>query len=326
MKILFVTNMYPTVRRPTFGIFVARQAEALRAAGVDVVVEAIAGDRGEADYFLARARIRRAIRRERPDLIHCHYGYSPLAAAWLGRPYVVTLCGDDLNGESDGRGGVRLKSRIGTVVTKTLAAGASRVIVVSEAMRELLPRRIRARCVVLPYGIDERIFSTGSRADARRHLGLPATGLVLTFVNSCRQRTKRLDVAQATLAELHRRGVTAQLLVAEDVPGDEMPWYYRAANCLIMASEREGTPNCVLESLSCGVPVASVAVGDMRRIIDRPERGMIAAREPAALADAVLSLCNGMPDGVPGLLPADVSAQHVTARLIDIYRSVAASA
>jgi len=98
MKVLVVTNMYPTAAQPYFGIFVARQVEAVRRAGVDVVLEAIAGERGESDYLLARRRIARLVRSERPDVIHCHYGYTPLAAAFLGRPYVVTLCGDDING------------------------------------------------------------------------------------------------------------------------------------------------------------------------------------------------------------------------------------
>src|SRR5947208_1422328 len=125
MRVLVVTNMYPTRERPDFGVWVARQVDSLKREGLDVLVEVIAGARGEADYFLSRRRIGRAIRLSKPDLVHCHYGYTPLAAAFLGRPYIVTLCGDDINGESDGRGGITLKSRIGMVVTQLFALGAA---------------------------------------------------------------------------------------------------------------------------------------------------------------------------------------------------------
>ncbi|MBA2628210.1 MAG: glycosyltransferase [Gemmatimonadales bacterium] len=324
MKVLFVTNMYPTAERPSFGIFVARQAAALREAGVDVAVEPIAGHRRQPDYFLARRRIAAAVRRERPDLIHCHYGYSPIAAAFQGLPFVVTLCGDDLNGESDGAGDIRFKSRLGIVVSQAFAARAARVIVVSNAMQSLLWAHTRARSEVLPYGIDDRLFSMGSRSEARRRLGLSEDGLVLSFVNSCRQRTKRLDVARATAAELVRRGVATHLLVADDVPADDMPWYYRAANCLIMTSEREGTPNCVLESLACGVPVVSVPIGDLSMIVDAPARGRVVPRDPAVLADTVLELCASSPVPAPGLLPARFRADTITSRLVELYREILA--
>ena len=39
MRVLIVTNMYPTAAKPTYGIFVAEQVEALRKAGPDSVVD-----------------------------------------------------------------------------------------------------------------------------------------------------------------------------------------------------------------------------------------------------------------------------------------------
>jgi len=135
LRILIVTNMYPAPGRPYFGVFVERQVEAARRRGIDVRVEVVAGDRGKADYLLARRRVRGAIRAFRPQLIHCHYGYTPLAAAFLGTPYIVTLCGDDLNGQSDGRGGITPKSRAGILVSQTFAATSRLVIVKSHGRK-----------------------------------------------------------------------------------------------------------------------------------------------------------------------------------------------
>jgi glycosyltransferase involved in cell wall biosynthesis len=322
-RVLVVTNMFPSAERPYFGIFVARQVEALEALGVETTVETIAAGRGEADYFLGRRRVRRTVRGFRPDVIHCHYGYTPLAVVGSGVPYVVTLCGDDLNGESNGQGGVTLKSRAGIEVTQAMSALARRVLVQSEAMRRALRPRARSLAEVLPNGVDAEAFAPGSRRAARAYLGVPDDRLVIGFVHSIRQPTKRLDIAQAVRDELERRGVATHLLVAESVPAAAMPWYYRAADCLLMTSDREGAPNCVKEALACGVPVVGRPVGDLPELIRDPAMGrVVASRDPARLADAIVSLDRG-PDVRAPMLPAPFRSENIAARLVEIYRSIA---
>ncbi len=324
MKVLVVTNMYPTAAQPYFGIFVARQVEAVRRAGVDVVLEAIAGERGESDYLLARRRIARLVRSERPDVIHCHYGYTPLAAAFLGRPYVVTLCGDDINGESDGQGGITFKSRLGLVVTQLFALGAARVLVKSDAMRHRLWASSRAKTDLVPNGVDEDLFFPLPASAARQRLGIAGDVTVLGFVNSKRQRTKRLDLAVATRDVLAGRGRRVELLIAENVPPEEMPWYYRASDCLLMTSDLEGSPNAVKEALACGVPVVSVPVGNVPDLIDSPERGRVASRDPALLADAVEEVLRSQSSARYSLLPQRLQASSVARRLVEIYQRACA--
>jgi teichuronic acid biosynthesis glycosyltransferase TuaC len=321
MRILVVTNMYPTASRPYFGIFVERQVAALRRAGAEVVVETIAGERGEQDYFLARPRILSAIREHGPDLIHCHYGYTPLAAAFAGVPYIVTLCGDDLNGASNGRGGTTLKTRAGIPVTQLLALRARRVIVKSAAMQRRLWAPARRKSLVLPNGVDTTVFRPGSRIEARRRLGLEADSLVVGFVNSIGQPTKRLDLAEATRDALARGGRAVRLLVAERVPPAEMPMHYHASDCLLMTSDREGAPNCVKESLACGVPVVGVPVGDLPELIDGPALGRIVSRDPEQLAHAVAAL-EPAPDIRPSLLPERFDDAAIALRLLRLYSEV----
>jgi glycosyltransferase involved in cell wall biosynthesis len=322
VKVLVVTNMYPTDARPYFGVQVARQVESLRRAGVTIVLEAIAGDRGEADYFLARRRLARLVRIEQPDLIHCHFGYTPLAAAFLGRPYLVTLCGDDVNGESDGRGGITLKSRLGILVTQVCARAAARVIVKSAAMRDRLWPAARRKAELVPNGVDEDLFRPLPRREARQRLGIRADALVLAFVNSGGQATKRLDLATATRDALAGRGRAAQLVVAEHIPPAAMPWYYGAADCLLMTSDLEGSPNCVKEALACGVPVVSVPVGQVPELVDTPARGRVVPRDPTALADAVDAVVRAQPPTRSSLLPDALRAASVAERLLGIYARV----
>jgi glycosyltransferase involved in cell wall biosynthesis len=322
LRILVVSNMYPSAENPHSGIFVAREVQALERAGVEVLALPIAGRRGEWDYFAARTRIAQSIQSFRPDLVHTHFGYSQVATAFLGRPFVVTLYGDDINGESNGVGSITLTSRLGIVVTTSLGRKAQRIIVQSEAMRRRLPARLQSRSIVLGSGVDDAHFSPAPAEEARQRLGLAPGDLVLGFVNSGRQPTKRLDLAEATRDELVRRGRPAKLLVAESVPADEIRWYYRAADVLLMTSDLEGSPNCVKEALSCGTPVVSVAVGDVPQLLTEPAQGVIAERSPQALANGVETVLGRAATPRVSLLPVHLRASTVAQRLIEIYRDV----
>ena len=321
LRILAVTNMYPTTADPVFGKFVQRQVDSLRAAGVDIRV-ALVATRSRLDYVLGRRRLHHLIRESQPDLVHAHFGFTGVTVVGLRRPLVMTLCGDDLNGESDGAGGTTVKSRVGVLVSKMVTRFADRVLVMNRSMWTRLSSSVRARTDVLPYGVDERLFSPGPMGPARERLGLPLRDRVVCFVNSGKQITKRRGLAEAAVAELVRRGVAAHLMVVDDVLPEDMPWYYRASDSLVMTSEREGSPSVVREALACGVPVVSVPVGDVREVIVRPEQGRVTGDDPRELANAIEEVWRTTAPARRCLLDSAYTATATTARLLGLYEEL----
>ncbi len=310
--------MYPTADRPYFGIFVARQVESLRRAGLDVAVEPIAGPRGRADYLLARRRVGRRVAEFGPDVVHVHFGYAGVAGLGHGPPAVLTLHGSDVHGLS----GAGWRRRMGALISRRAARRADRIIVQTDARRRQLPPKLGDRIEVIPNGIDEDLFRPQPRVEARARLGLRGTDTVLLFVDGSGSANKRRDLAEAVVAEVRRQGRPATLLVAGRVPPDEMPWYYGAADALLLTSDREGSPMCVKESLACGTPVVSVPVGDVTEILDSERRGIVAPREPAALARAVGQVLDGAEPAV-SLLPGRLRASVVAERVAGVYQALA---
>ncbi len=51
MKVLVITNMYPTPKYPSFGTFVEEQVNSLRKEGVDVDVLFVNGIKGKINYL-----------------------------------------------------------------------------------------------------------------------------------------------------------------------------------------------------------------------------------------------------------------------------------
>src|SRR5207248_6327956 len=67
MRVLVVTNMYPTEANPQFGIFVKEQVESLRALGVDIDVLFVNAKEGRwrrKAYLLGFPRLWSALRRQ----------------------------------------------------------------------------------------------------------------------------------------------------------------------------------------------------------------------------------------------------------------------
>src|SRR6201995_4334783 len=170
MRALVVTNMYPSPARPALGPFVRDQVEALRRRD-DVEVELFAFDPGPRELLRAAARLRRAFRGRRFDVVHAHFGLTawPALLARLG-PVVVTLHGNDL-----------LVRRSYLVTRAALPFTALTAAVSREFSANLPGAGTRRRVAVLPVGIDLTRFRPIPRAQARARLGLDPDGSYLLF-------------------------------------------------------------------------------------------------------------------------------------------------
>ena len=96
MRVLVVTNMYPSRERPWLGPFVRDQVEALRRRD-DLEVELFAFGPGPRALARAAISLRRRYRGQKFDIVNAHFGLTawPALLARLG-PVVVTLHGNDL--------------------------------------------------------------------------------------------------------------------------------------------------------------------------------------------------------------------------------------
>ena len=309
MKVLALTNMYPTEAEPWFGSFVAYQVLALREAGVEMDVVAFDG-RGSRLAYLRAARIVRDRVRDGFDLVHAHYGLSG-AVAMLQRsvPVVTTFWGSDV-------AYVPWQRRVSWVVSR-----ATCPVFVAAANATKLGVRDAA---VIPSAIDIDLFRPISRAEARRRLGWDERGRYVLFPAAPGNAVKRHELFAATMRELQQQVPRLQPVYLQGLSREDVMLVMNAVDVTLLTSASEGSPLAVKESLACSTPVVSVPVGDVPETLDGLPGCSIAPPEPSALAEGV---SNALAVGRPEALrerASSFSGPEIAARVIDLYKRVVA--
>ncbi len=267
------------------GLSLRRQATAM-ANGARAVVAALA----------ARERI----------VLDAHYLWpdgvaASLLAKELGVPFTMTARGTDLNV-------IASDPVVGAAIAQA-AAHAHACGAVSSALGDRFAQVTglpRARILDVRNGVDLQRFAPGDAAAARRSLGLPATGRIVLGVGRL-VSGKGFRLAAQAMASLpagttlvlvgdglERAAITAAWPATRflgALPPDGVATACRAADVLVLPSEREGWPNVVTEALACGLPVVATRVGGIPQILGDPVPpflgAMIAPGDGKALAAAL---------------------------------------
>lgn len=106
----------------------------------------------------------------------------------------------------------------------------------------------------------------------------------------------------------------------------EVASFYAASDVLLLASNFEGMPRCVLEALGCGLPVVTTDVGEVRRVVRNGYSGEVAdSFSPDRIACSLKKVLDGREkysrDKCVASI-ADYTPQKVLAELYDKIREL----
>ncbi|MBI3272532.1 MAG: glycosyltransferase [Planctomycetes bacterium] len=320
MRVLHVTSGWPSEENPGQGVFIQEQVASLENEGVDCEVLRVNARRTRFSYLEAALRLPRLVRRGRFDLLHAHYGLCGILVAPLRSvPSVVSFLGDDVLGTPGPDGRPTRWSRLVAHAGRRAAARARAVIVKSQRMAVALGLPgVR----VVPNGVDLARFRPLDRDECRRELGLPCEQTLVLFSGDPRVPVKRFELAEAAVDRARRAGAKLELLPMLRVPRPRVPLLLNAADCLLLTSHHEGSPNTVKEALACGLPVVSVDVGDVAERLRGVSRSYVTPPDADALATALLAVLGspGRSNGPEHVRDLDLGS--IARRIRSIYEDV----
>ncbi len=314
LRVLVVTNMWPSAAAPMAGIFVAEQVASLERCGVYADVLHIDGGAGGwRAYLVGFGRVRDALRRGRYDLIHAHYVFSGIMAlggAALARqrhvPVVVT------------QHGIETQTGWTAPLCRWTSRRTAATIATSQRVQAALGR---PEAAVIPCGVDTELFRPMPVEEARAALNLPADMPLVLFAGM-RRPEKRFDLVEAAVARLAGQGQPVQLVIAEHEAHERMPFYMNACDVLVLASEAEGSPMVIKEALACNLPIVSVDVGDVAELTAGIPGCVIVPRDVESLAGGLAAALafGSRTTGCAAI--AHLSLDAIAARLVALYAEV----
>jgi glycosyltransferase involved in cell wall biosynthesis len=282
----------------------------------------------------------------RIDLIDAQFEYpegvgAVRAARALGLPVFVTLRGLLTK---------YLKSPSRRAQCLDALRAATGVISVSHSLKRTAEEHgiDGSKIRVIPNAVDPGAFGPGSRAEARRALGVgPEEPLVVTvahvqpvkgqhdLVEALAQVKVKRGAVRAALIGNHeydtrytravKRGIALGGLQADitflgQQPPHMIAHWLRAADVFALPSYHEGCCNAVLEALACGTPVVTTPVGDNANYVDASHGLLVPPGNAAALAGAIDAALDRKWDR--RAIAAQMAARtwdHVAGEVLDYY-------
>lgn len=314
---------------PIISTFVQSQANSMRMAGWEVFL-GIVDDRTSIKGVIRNIkRLQVEVGQKRPGLVHVLYGSMTALVSYLGKgelPLVLSFCGSDLLGVPAPSITWRVREWVARFIGLWVAGRSAAIIVKSHNLLQSLPISLREKTTILPNGVDINFFRPIDKKEARAKLGWSQQARVVVF-NPSRdhnQYVKNFDLARRTVEDLARYVPNTSLQLITNISAQEVLLRLNAADCLLVTSLHEGSPNIVKEAMACNLPVVSVPCGDVPERLGGTYPGGVFPYDAVSLSAGIQEVFKAKErsNGLEQLIAQGLTADLIAERLTQIYCKV----
>lgn len=314
---------------------VRAQAASLTAMGEEVFFRGIAGKWSVKSMLKNFKHLNKEIKRLKPNLVHAQYGSMIALIACMAKnnvPFIVSFMGSDLLGVPIG--GFKWRSRAFLAKWAGLFAAyrAETIIVKSRNLLNELPEKLRRKAIILPNGVDMEIFRPLPKNECRARLGWRDDEKIALFFASTgrahNQVIKNQKLAADAINILEKQNPLVKLNIGANITRQEVVIMMNAADCFLLTSLHEGSPNVVKEAMACNLPLVSVPCGDVRERLENITAGGVYTYYPIDLAKGVSKVFEkgARSNGRKELIRQGLRSPDIALSLIGIYKKALGAA
>lgn len=313
MKVIFVASGNKTVG--IVSSFVQSQYDSLVEAGLDMILFPVVGH-GIKAHLRAVKHLCALIRKEQPDVVHAHYSVcghvAAMARVLLQRKpkLVVSILGS-----------FPTHSRKWRLVRFCIRHIWDKTIVKSQRTARQLGEAVS----IIPNGVNLDMFCPQDHLDARACVGFETDKRYVIWCSHPDRLEKNYALAQTAVEILKKKQDHVELLPIYNKTPQEVVRYMNAADCLLLTSVQEGSPNVIKEAMACNCPIVSTDVGDVRERLTGldgcyilPEKDM---QSPDALANLIgEAICySKRTEGYNRIINDELTIQQIAKRIMACY-------
>lgn len=312
MKVIFVASGNKAVGK--VNSFVQSQYESLVAEGLDMVLFPIVGH-GIKAHLQAAKELHHLIRREQPDVVHAHYSICAHVAA------LAMMC-------------MRKKTKLVVSILGSFPTHSMKWRLVRFCIRHIwdktivkskrTAKQLGEDVAIIPNGVNLETFYPQDYHQARQLVGFETDKRYIIWCSNPERKEKNFALAQAAVGMVSESDNVVLFPIFNKTP-QEVAIYMNAADCLLLTSQMEGSPNVIKEAMACNCPIVSTDVGDVRERLEGlagcyilPEKDM---QSPEALANLIgEAICYGKrTEGYNRIIEDELTIQQVAKRIMSCY-------
>ncbi len=249
MNILFISS-----GNSTSGLspIILNQGNSLVSIGNSVSYYSIKG-KGLKGYLRNIKPLKKYLKENKFDIIHAHFVWCGIIASLAGaKPLVVSLMGSDVKGN--------LMNKLLSIVFIKLFW--DKTVVKSEDMRRSL---YISKVSVIPNGVDFNRFKPIDKNTAMAITKWDISKKHILFAGDPNRKVKNFKLAKEAFEKCS--DMNLELHVLKNIDNKILPYYYSAADVVLLTSLWEGSPNVIKEAMACNRPIVSTNIGDVKEII-----------------------------------------------------------
>ena len=314
MKVIFVASGNKK-GGSNVSAFVQSQYDSLKKEGLEMRLVGTEG-KGAKAYLRAAWKLRKMIHEFRPDVVHGHYSLC----GWVANIACFGLCKKPKIVVSI-LGSFPTKGKKWKLVRWSIRHLWDATIVKSQRTASQLGLPVN----IIPNGVNLEIFQTQDNATARKAVGFEAGKKYIIWCSNPDRPEKDWALAVEGVRELENEGMRAELVAVYNKTPEEVCTYMNAADCLLLTSWTEGSPNVIKETMACNCPIVTTNVGDVtERLENLNGCYVVDSREPKELAEALRkSLAFGKrTEGRKRIIADQLEISQIAKRIKDIYGSI----
>lgn len=289
-----------------FTPFVEEQIMALQKQGCEIVRYPVCG-KGFLGYLMELPKLKKIISIEKPNVIHAHFGLCGLLANLQRKvPVVTTYHGCDINSR---------KLRIFSYLSLRLS---KHNVFVSNAQKNKVKSYWSRDCSVIPCGVDTKFFHAMDKQEARKLMHLAVEDIIILFSSNFDRVEKNAKLAKDAISLLSR----VKLMPLDGYSRKEVMYMLNAADCCLMTSIREGSPQFTKEALACHRPIVSTPVGDVKDQFRDVNGAYICSFEAKDVAEKISQAIQYSQSALPKGWGQCYDNMLIAKRLVRIYQQI----
>jgi len=210
--------------------------------------------------------------KNKPTIIHAHYGMSGLLATLQRRvPVVITFHGSDINEPRN-----RFLSRI-----------ADKLCNVSIFVSKELSLKIRKKNpIIIPCGVNlDTFYPINDKNKTKLKLGLKQNEKNILFSSNFSNKVKNYSLAKEAVSKVKEQNI--KLIELKGYDRNEVALLLNTVDIALLTSFSEASSQFTKEAMACNTPIVTTNVGDAKEVIGNTKGCFITTFEPEDVAKKI---------------------------------------